>query len=70
MNMYLVCSVFVSRPTFLLVFNRVVFFFIVLRFLGHYINIIDIDHKLVYSIQFQAILIFLDLPNNVFESKV
>jgi hypothetical protein len=69
-NIYLVFSGFASKPTSLLASNRAfVFFCMVSMFFSHYINVVNVDQKLMSPIQFQSFLILLDPYNGIFQSK-
>jgi hypothetical protein len=63
--MYLIFSVFSSRLTSLLASNT---FFCVFGIYvsNQYISIVSRDKDLVYSIQFQSFLIYLDLSEDIF----
>jgi hypothetical protein len=66
--MYLVFSVFTSRPTSLLVSIIIasVFFLCGIYVFTQYIIIISTDQEVVCSIQFPSVLIFLDLLDGIF----
>jgi hypothetical protein len=66
-NIYLVFSVFTSRPASLLASNTAsVPSYETYVFDKYIINIISTDQQLMYYIQFQPVLIFLDLSDGVF----
>jgi hypothetical protein len=60
-------SAFTHRLASLLVTNKVfVFVSIVFYIFTQYINITSTDHKLMYAIQLQSLLVYLDIPNSIF----
>jgi hypothetical protein len=63
--MYLVVSVFTSRPTSLLLSERASIFLRYLCFV-YYTKIVSRDKDLMNSIHLKSFLIFLDLPDSVF----
>ena len=69
MKKYFVFSEFPSRPiSFLVAIKASVFFYSM--YSTQYINIININYKLMCIIQFKALLICMNPPNGKFESKV
>jgi len=70
MTIFIVFSVFTSRPTSLLASNTATAFLYSIYVFIQYINMVSIDQELTYSTQFQSFLTFLDLPENISQNKV
>jgi hypothetical protein len=65
-NIYLVSFVFTSRPISLPASNRAsVFFLYGINISTQYFNTISINQELICYMQFQSLLIFLDLTDGV-----
>jgi hypothetical protein len=67
MTMYLVLSKFTNSPVSLLTpIKASVFFLLTYTYASaQYINVSSINQKLMCTIKFQAILIYLNLPNGL-----
>jgi len=64
--MYLVFCLYTSRPTSLVVSDSTYLFALCYLCFQQYINIISVDQKLIFYIQFQSFPNFLDLPDGIF----
>jgi hypothetical protein len=65
-TIYLVSSVFTSRPTLLLASNSFSVFLYGVYVFAQYSNIVSIDQEVMCSVQFQFFLLLLDLPDDFY----
>jgi hypothetical protein len=67
--MYLVFSAFNSKPTSVQATNKAFVLYCVYVY-AQQVTVISVHYRLVRPIQIQMLLVFLDLPNGIFQREV